>query len=269
MAYEKIAGRMPLWFFFFIASAGLLVVLSFPFDIFVFDFSKTNTLPLSFNDIRRISDALNDDFKPFAMIKYIGSEFPIGLTRIILVSLVAGAFIYLLYDVYQNINGWIVCGHVRSKIQPEKTPQGGQLKGVKTKDYVKWLRSVDQWGYLDFIGSMKMLTEGLLFGAETFCMLNVIRFVNFMRTRPLLFPLGIPTYVAFEPALWLIWSILVVAVAYIVYIVYYSTFKKTTKNLIKGYVLDELVTCEYCGETYSKRRYRCPYCGARRSLGEA
>jgi len=240
MAYEKIAGKMPLWFFFFIASAGLSVILSFPFDIFVFDSSKTNALPMSFQDLQKISDALNDDFKPFTMMKYLGSEFPVGLAKIILVSLVVGTFLYLFYDAYQDVNGRMMRGRVRRKLEAralsKSIMQAKQFKVPKTKDYVKWLRSVDQWGYLDFIGSMKMLTEGLFFGAETFCMLNVVRLFNLM----LRFFLGISISMSSESFLWFIWSVLIVGVTYAVYVLYYSTFKRTTYNLISGYKSDEM-----------------------------
>jgi hypothetical protein len=177
---EKIVGRMPLWVLFFIASSGVFITLSFPFNIFAFDFK--NGLVLTNMTAIETLKSFDGNFKPFILVNYLGGSFPSGIIEIILLSLVIGTLIYLCYDVCQWINHrpkilFEYLFPARAKSEPKKIPMP-TLSDAEWKPYVEWLRAVNMEGYFDVLQSLKWMTEGLLYGTETFLFFNIVRISN-------------------------------------------------------------------------------------------
>ena len=191
MASQAVVEKTPLWFILFCFSSGLLIALSFPFDIFALNVQ--NGIVLASTTLPTAIKQFDQNFTPFIMVKHLGDlPFPSGLVEIILLGLVIGTLVYLFNTVYENIN------HVVANII-RKTPLAPALRRLRTifgsKDrphankeialeltqiprFIKWLQNTNTAGYADFIFSMVKLTEGLLFGAETFFLLNIIRILS-------------------------------------------------------------------------------------------
>jgi hypothetical protein len=183
MASQAVIEKTPLWFILFCLSSGLLITLSFPFDIFALNVQNgivlTNTTPLT------AIEQFGDNFKPFIMVKHLGDmSFPYaGLVEIILLGFVIGTLVYLFQTVYDKING-VVADNIRktpfrrivsSKKGKVERSKKRKLEPAQIPRFVKWLQNTNTMGYADFLSSTAKLTEGLLFGAETFFLLNIIR----------------------------------------------------------------------------------------------
>jgi uncharacterized membrane protein (DUF373 family) len=230
---EKVVGKMPLWFLLFIASAGLLVTISLPIDLFAVDLRNGLTLP----KIAAIFQSFDQNFEPFAMVKYLGSEFPIGIAKIILLSLAIGTIIYLLYDVYERINSQLMGGRAKKILKLQRL-EGTPLESFEIKPFVKWLDEVHYAGYLDFIGSMRMLTEGLLYAAETFFAINAVqvarsRYLISLISRTILQKdVNISLQAPLESLLWLGISFAMVLAFYALFLVYFATFNRTYDKVL-------------------------------------
>jgi hypothetical protein len=115
---EKVVGRMPIWFLFFIASSGIFLILSLPIDIFSPDVLNFEN-GINLNNWVVIPQFFEQYFKPFIMVKYLesgvpsGSNFPVGLVEIIILGLVVGTFMYLLHDGYEWINAKIARKYIK------------------------------------------------------------------------------------------------------------------------------------------------------------
>ncbi len=83
---KVVVGKFPLWALFFILSSGLVVVVSFPFDIFQFaNFENGLTL----QNISTTPHTIINNFTPFINLKYL-DDFPIGFTKITITAFVPG-----------------------------------------------------------------------------------------------------------------------------------------------------------------------------------
>lgn len=205
---ENVVAKMPLWFIFFIPTLGLFVTLSFPFDILKANFESGIVLSNMTNmSLVNVFKSLDQDFKPFVMLQYLGNSFPSGLTEIVLLSLVVGFLVYLLVPVYEWTNGRLMKGYCflcrkeynRSDKLPKENLSAGQIR-----PFVEWSTAVN-WGYIDFNASLNSMMVGLLFGAETFLLFNFIRIVDHLA---LAFAGQIEwSWIGLEPAYWFIASV--------------------------------------------------------------
>lgn len=226
--YEKFFGELPLWFLLFIATGGFLVVISCPYDVFALNFENGVIVPTSVGELRAISDVLDTNFKPFVMIQYLGSEFPAGLAKVILLSVVVGIFMYLLYDAYQYLSDSLMHGWARKKYYADKWPAYKKAEDAKLDMLITWLVKTRQYRYMEFLGAMKMLTEALLFASGTFFIMNLVLLPNLI----IRLILRIPTQSAIVLLVWLGLSFSAGVVSYVIYFHYILTFNNAQENML-------------------------------------
>jgi F0F1-type ATP synthase assembly protein I len=220
---NAVVGRMPFWFLLFIASSGVFTVLSIPIDIFGLNFENGVKLNWAI-----VPSYLEQNFKPFVMLKYLALS-PYGSVGVVILGLIAGAFMYILYDVYEWINGKIMRQRIKKILGFQSSKE--EIEAKDAVAFADYLRKTKLEGYYDFIGSLKMLTDGLLYGGETFMFANLIRIVGLI--IGLFFGLG--TDFLLDSAEWFGISVLITVIFYALYLIYVRTNKIKVEALISDF----------------------------------
>jgi len=245
MASENVVARMPLWFVFFIATSGLLVTLSFPFDILKADFENGIVLT---NIIANVSKWLDQDFKPFVIVKHLGDSFPSGLIEIVLLSLVVGTLIYFLRPIYEQINERLMrtycfLSHKDYERVRDSKETKEQIPVDKLRLFVRWSADVSR-GHADFIASLQSLMEGLLLGAEIFLLLNFIR-ILFLFGRAIFTGQIELSSIGSEPALWFYTSVFLGILCYLLFRYFRTHFNKDFDDSVKMFKKAYKTKCAY------------------------
>jgi len=154
---KTIVERFPFGFLSFILSSGLFFLLSLPYDIF--------SLQPNFQR-----------FVPFTNLKYLNTDFPNGLIKLILASLVVGIFFYLFSGYFRTINHKIMQGRIRNRLRATaKITVLKKTKNLKANlDFNEWVLKRKISKYMNFIWSMRMITTALFYASEFFWFLVIV-----------------------------------------------------------------------------------------------
>lgn len=222
-------GRFPTENLAFILIAGFYTVISFPFNFFSTDFTDVTRLTIPDIGLYGLHELSTATFAPFINIKYLGYPFPAGLLQLLLLGLLPGFVIFLLYTVYEWLNGLpaILLSHLRksNKKPPEsivKTWVAGKRLNLdiqETLNFYKWLRGKRIDRYFVFLTSICSSSEGLLFGNETFVVV-LLAYLYFSH--------GMASQI-YE------WIVLGVLLTIMFYFIYLASLRKSRKDMCRFY----------------------------------
>lgn len=166
---KEIVTRLQIDELFFVLSAGLFFVATFPFDIFRISERIVSDFSLDF--YTKIPSLVQENFAPLANISYFGREFPTGLTWMMLTSLVVGAMFYFLYTVYEYVNS--LPGKLYRRIFNKQL--SGRHKGASSLSaFSEWVAQKKLSAYISLIYSMRAVILGLLYAGETLIVVVLI-----------------------------------------------------------------------------------------------
>jgi len=190
---REVLGRFPIENLGFVFVAGFFTVVSFPFDLFSRDFSRSTYLSIvSEQSVSCSLNWLGLKFDPFVNIKYLGYQFPTGLAELVLVSLPVGLLLYVLFELYGWINRRPYALYLRfirrdrssseeigkpfdspiSSDSPIKKWVCGKRLSFDSHeqelDFYDWLKETGIVKSIDFLVLMRSSFEGILYGSETF-----------------------------------------------------------------------------------------------------
>ncbi len=182
---KELLNRFPIEGIFLIAAYGLFVIISFPYDIFaLFEVciprpSSTNTIALT---ITAICNYLKSNFTPFINAYHLGTNFPNGFFEILLLSLAFGIVAYFLYETFTEVNHvvrhpkpiylWIKQKTRAHEKKNRKLPtRGSEKRSLQNQlAFADWIKRRGYQKHINLATSMEWTAAGLLWGAETFCL---------------------------------------------------------------------------------------------------
>jgi hypothetical protein len=186
-----IAGRFPIDELFLIMSAGIFLVLCFPFDIYQLSAKGVPQPSLDssgfsnpFDHLANLSIYIRGNFTPFVAIKYL-NDFPNGLVKILLLSFPVGMTVYFLFSYYEKANHRIRqrLERVRARKNRPKSEndnRDGKANSSESRalrdesEFSDWSTSKGYRKLFDFIFSMDAVASGLLYATETFILIVLL-----------------------------------------------------------------------------------------------
>ena len=169
---KEIMGRFPVDQLAFIFASGFFLVVAFPFDVSSLDFSRG--LPSTV----ALLDCVRWNFAPFVGIKYLGAEFPSGLVKMILMSVPTGMFFFFFYDVFRDVNRFVMQRVVVRYITHRSV---SDLMGIQTnrapKEFYDWFVERRIGKFWDFMGVMSLASLGLFYSCEFFLLIVILSWI--------------------------------------------------------------------------------------------
>lgn len=162
--------RYPLGSLMFIFSAGLFMVISFPFDLS----SLISSDGVIVQDCVTFFAESGKNFKPFVNVNLLKADFVLGSTKIIIASLVVGFFFYMVSNLYEKLNHLVAKGKTKNAVFSRRKPKHANTQERMQKckllqlEFAEWLREFKLTKYTDFIHSVRRMLTGLIYASETF-----------------------------------------------------------------------------------------------------
>jgi hypothetical protein len=220
---KELMGRFPIDDIFFILSSGIFVVFSFPFDVFKALSNGLPTLTINIDSFTNLKIYIDQNFEPFASIKYLG-DFPNGLIKLLLLSLAVGAMIYLLYAIYEKSNHFImrqfekIAGFTIKNRACKSETRSKPMPTADALDFLDWVQKRRLGKSIDVLWSMRALGDGLFYGCETFFLIIILSCLF-----------------GWHLSEWLLFSFLLGVFLYVAQIAYEIRFRGTYDRLVQAF----------------------------------
>ena len=172
----EFASKFPLTILVYVFSAGLLFITFFPIDIMSFNILKGWSVP-SIDALSNIVVPLENSYRPFVLLQYF-SDFPNGLVKLVLFSIVPGVFLFLLQDVFMWINHNIMGGKVKNFLKSKRQYEDFSAKDLdESIKFTKWLKENGYFNYADTLSALKYIPSCCLYVFQIFTALSSALFV--------------------------------------------------------------------------------------------
>jgi hypothetical protein len=179
----EFASKFPLATLVLIFSAGLLFTAFFPFDVMGFDFGDEG-LPLpALENLHDYGTNLESNYKPCINLKQL-SDFPNGLIKLLLVSIIPGVGLFLMQDCLVWLHKVVMRGKVKEFLKGKNKytefPVKGDTEGkriINNTKFTKWLKENDYYNFADVTNSLKYVSSGFLYAFESLALLTGILFL--------------------------------------------------------------------------------------------
>jgi hypothetical protein len=168
----EVASKFPLAIIVMVFSAGLLFTALLPFDIMSYDFGNGLSLP-SFQNASNTGIFIENSYQPLVNMKYL-SDFPNGLIKILLFSLVPGVFFLFSQDWFDWLNKQPLHGRIKNYLEKKgKFHRLPDISVARNIRFVRWLKEKDYLNYLDVITSLRFVPIGCFYVLETLTLFTI------------------------------------------------------------------------------------------------
>ena len=161
----------------FVLTAGVFIVISFPFDIFNF-FTDLPSIDYSLGNVIPLPD-LSYYFQPFGNLHYLKLDnFATGLVLIIFLSLLIGAIMVCSISIFEWVNrriSWPFRYFYRKKYGKEREDiKKDWIATNEQMSFHRWLERNHLGREILYVSTMRQVSVAFLYGSETLFLVTAI-----------------------------------------------------------------------------------------------